>query len=304
MNNQQFVKNLRRLRQEKGQTQEQLAQALGVSAQSVSRWECGNTLPDVMLLPAIARFYGITVDELYREQINAYPNYAQRLLSVYENTRRTEDFLAAEQEFARLLAGEHTADDLRSVGVMYHYMTRHCAARAEEYLEKALQMASREDWVYSSTAQQRIALQCDLGRGAAEAARWAAEAERDTADPQGWILCLCAQLYSGQTEKAYDYACRAVGLFPENPIVRVYAGNICRALGRYTEAFSHWQRCLELDDTVCDARYSMGFCYEELGEYARAWEVWTQLHRQLLARGLTQECQLPAQHARDCRERF
>ncbi len=38
---QHFIENLRRLRTEKGYTQEQLAVQLGVSAQSVSRWECG-----------------------------------------------------------------------------------------------------------------------------------------------------------------------------------------------------------------------------------------------------------------------
>ena len=41
MENMFFSDNLRRLRLEKGLTQEQLAQRLGVSAQSVSRWECG-----------------------------------------------------------------------------------------------------------------------------------------------------------------------------------------------------------------------------------------------------------------------
>ncbi len=43
MNNDHFVKNLRELRLEKGYTQEQLAEKLGVSAQSVSRWECGGS---------------------------------------------------------------------------------------------------------------------------------------------------------------------------------------------------------------------------------------------------------------------
>lgn len=48
MNSELFSQNLRRLRLEKNLTQEQLANILGVSVQSVSRWECGNTLPDVI----------------------------------------------------------------------------------------------------------------------------------------------------------------------------------------------------------------------------------------------------------------
>ena len=46
-----------------GLTQEQVAEMLQVSAQTVSRWECGSTLPDAMTLPEIARLYGVTVDD-------------------------------------------------------------------------------------------------------------------------------------------------------------------------------------------------------------------------------------------------
>ena len=55
--NDNFSKNLRKLRLEKKLTQEQVAEKLGVSAQSVSRWETGATFPDVMMLPEIARMY-------------------------------------------------------------------------------------------------------------------------------------------------------------------------------------------------------------------------------------------------------
>ena len=58
-----FSKNLKRLRTEKNYTQEEAAQILGVTAQTVSRWECGTTLPDVMLLPEIAKLYCVTVDD-------------------------------------------------------------------------------------------------------------------------------------------------------------------------------------------------------------------------------------------------
>ena len=49
-----FSKNLKKLRLQKKLTQEQAAEVLGVSTQTISRWECNTTLPDVMLLPEIA----------------------------------------------------------------------------------------------------------------------------------------------------------------------------------------------------------------------------------------------------------
>lgn len=59
-----FNKNLRRLRKEKGMTQEQLADAVGVSAQAVSKWEM-NSYPDAALLPGIAEKLGVSIDELF-----------------------------------------------------------------------------------------------------------------------------------------------------------------------------------------------------------------------------------------------
>ncbi len=58
-------KNIAELRKSRGLTQEQLADTLGVSSQSVSKWENEVTMPDIMLLPVIAGCFDITVDELY-----------------------------------------------------------------------------------------------------------------------------------------------------------------------------------------------------------------------------------------------
>ena len=59
-----FGQNIKRLRRDRDLTQEALADALGVSAQSVSKWECAYGYPDITQLPAIANFFGVTVDEL------------------------------------------------------------------------------------------------------------------------------------------------------------------------------------------------------------------------------------------------
>ncbi len=58
-------KEIRRLRNDRGLTQEALAAALNVTAQTVSKWECGKSIPDVQLLPEIAVFFGVSIDQLF-----------------------------------------------------------------------------------------------------------------------------------------------------------------------------------------------------------------------------------------------
>ena len=72
--------NIKRLRLEKGMTQEQFANILGVSAQAVSKWESEMTMPDVMLLPTIADTFQCSIDDLFsyvpkakREKLNVLP---------------------------------------------------------------------------------------------------------------------------------------------------------------------------------------------------------------------------------------
>lgn len=56
--------NLKKQRKLKELTQDQLANILGVSFQAVSKWERGEGYPDIEMLPTIAEFFGITIDEL------------------------------------------------------------------------------------------------------------------------------------------------------------------------------------------------------------------------------------------------
>lgn len=57
--------NIRQLRRRDKRTQEALADALGVTSQAVSRWEAGGSYPDMNLIPSIANYFGVTIDELF-----------------------------------------------------------------------------------------------------------------------------------------------------------------------------------------------------------------------------------------------
>lgn len=69
MNNIRLAENLIALRKEKKVTQEQLADFCGVTKASVSKWETAQSLPDVMLLPRLAAFFNISIDELLGYEI-------------------------------------------------------------------------------------------------------------------------------------------------------------------------------------------------------------------------------------------
>lgn len=64
-----FIMNIgnkiKALRKQRGMTQEQLANSIGISFQAVSKWENNIALPDITLAPILASFFGVTMDELF-----------------------------------------------------------------------------------------------------------------------------------------------------------------------------------------------------------------------------------------------
>lgn len=56
---------IRELRRRDGRTQEALAEAIGVTSQAVSRWEANGGYPDMEMIPYIANYFGISIDELF-----------------------------------------------------------------------------------------------------------------------------------------------------------------------------------------------------------------------------------------------
>lgn len=79
--------NIKRLRLERDLTQEALAEFLGVTFQSISKWERGESYPDITLLPAISGFFGVSIDELMGVNKAQDEEELLKLLEEYDSLR-------------------------------------------------------------------------------------------------------------------------------------------------------------------------------------------------------------------------
>ena len=61
---------------------------------------------------------------------------------------------------------------------------------------------------------------------------------------------------------------------------------------------------MELDPGLYDCRYSIGFCYEKLGQYQKAYEVWRNIAQRLERDGYEVELEFPKGLAQKCREKM
>ncbi len=301
-----FSKNLKRFRTAKNMTQEQAAEALGVSAQTISRWECNTTLPDVTILPKIAALYCVTIDDLYKETSVVYENYASRLLSVFEASHKPEDFMQADMEYRKLLKpGEYTTNDLRSYGILHQYMMEVCRDKAEEIFDRVIKKGPAEDpEIYWSTRRQKGYFLWELGRNQENIDSILPHVKAGSNELQEWICLIQAHSFAGDYDIAWEWVRRAEARFPESAILHIYAGDLLRSMKRYDEAFQHWKRALEMEPEWCDSAYSMASCYEEMGDYANAYAVYNQIADNLESRGFEVEVSWPRTMADKCREKM
>lgn len=105
---------IRKLRVERGMTQEDLAEKLNVGFQAVSKWERGTTTPDITTLPRIALLFGVSMDTLFSMESD---DYLERISSMLrdEHTISTENFIWAERYLKGVLIEDHTDNRARSL---------------------------------------------------------------------------------------------------------------------------------------------------------------------------------------------
>ena len=285
--------NLKRFRLEKNMTQEDLAGILHVNAQTVSRWECGTTMPDIMLLPQIAQNFGVTVDDLYKKSSIAYQNYAQRLASVYELTRRPEDFFLAYTEFQkRIKANEMSAADKYNFAFLFDAMLFYCKDKALEWYDKAIAEGPAHDpHSYSRSRSLKANLLMEFGQGDAMIAE---QKERLKTKNDAWEWSHLIELYelTEQYEEAYACFTKAVAFYPNDWHLQFRGAETCSFLGRCEEALQLYQKAGELGTDFHDEIEGMAWVYEKMGDHEKELAALQKLHDLYMQEGYEYEAEI------------
>ena len=101
---------IKRLRKRKGISQEALAEILGVSFQAVSKWETTSTMPDISLVPSIAAFFDVSIDELFDYNVLENQQRAEEICRAAATLRKSDPARAEEllQEGLKQFPGNET----------------------------------------------------------------------------------------------------------------------------------------------------------------------------------------------------
>lgn len=133
-----FNEKLQELRKNKGLTQEELAEALYVSRTAISKWESGQSHPDILLLPKLATFFNISVDELIGYDPDLSSAQIQKFYTDLENRVSDAGMDSIVEDIKIKIKQYYSCFDL--LYYMALFILNHCDlatddVKKEEYLE-------------------------------------------------------------------------------------------------------------------------------------------------------------------------
>lgn len=155
-----FSENFKQLRKEKGVTQEKIAEILGVTGQTVSRWELSICYPDLELLPSIANYFGVTIDTLLSNDNNS----KQKEREIFYEKIKTLDWKNSTEciDFVKGYCRKYPEDDEYAYQLVRYisYYAGGNEERTARYMPLLLKTAERllETRYRSSVIQEMTAL--------------------------------------------------------------------------------------------------------------------------------------------------
>lgn len=302
-------KQIKHYRLKKGVRQDQMAEFLNISPQAVSKWETENGLPDVTLLPRIAVYLGVTIDELFRlseeEQLERIENAIWQQLhieapvferyvdflrrAIAENREPLRSRVALAQLYNRRAAEDHRiADqiareavelDPESHGGWSALIEANSAACGDEWWDNSAELIefckaflqNHPDgyWVLYTMIENMLR---DKRYDEVEPYIEMLHPRQHNGQCDFYLGDVC--LARGQKQQAVDYWNRAVQENADKWQAWCSRADRMKKLGHFDEALADYLHCMEIQTSprLTDGHYSAAQLLEQLGRFEEAIE--------------------------------
>jgi tetratricopeptide (TPR) repeat protein len=238
-------------------------------------------MPDVLLLPEIAKLYGVMVDDLFKKHSVAYDNYAQRLSALYEISEDPEDFFRCRLEYQKLMkGGELSLHDKWDYGWLHMKMMYDCKAEALKWFDKVLEDQTDKDALpYRRAATMKQGMLFSFGKGEeilSERQR-AMDKANGALDKREWCLLIEAYDSAKQYEKALSACEDALQKYPDDWELYLLKGLVLYSLEKYEAAITCFKKSGEMGTPFCDEKYEIAWCYRKLEKFKEAYQVYLEI---------------------------
>jgi len=225
---------IKELRKQRGITQEQLADSIGVSFQAVSKWENNISLPDITLAPALASYFGVSMDELFDYNLK---EIEERALAIAKESWKYRD---CDCEQARKILEEglriYPDNDILLNNLLYVIDYNENPDEVLEIASKVIDVTKDDATKYDACRFMAHAYKAkndiDSARGAIELV------------PEFYFSCLRLKANILEGEEKWNAACAEEGealyslIFIKSIIAEYHTGNgdLRKALNEYEQA--------------------------------------------------------------------
>ncbi len=269
-------KKIKQLRFKAGLTQEQLAERLGIGAQSVSKWENAVTMPDITTLPLLAEIFGVSIDDLFDLTAEQRFNRIENRMDI-ENELPQDIFMEYEEFLKEQLSCEpYKKRATNLLALLYWHRMNSFSQKASRYAKEAVRMAPNEkecQWILQFT-DKHAAWDWNISNHTAGIDFYRELTEANPNDRLPYLYLLDNLIADRRTDEAEEALDRLSALKDSNPVINtVYRAHI--ALARFDEQTA--DRIIESmidehpDDSVClfeAAQYYASKCsYQKAIDY-------------------------------------
>ena len=297
---------IKQLRTQRGVTQEQLGDILGVSYQAVSKWENCTTLPDITLLPEIAVYFGVDIDTLFSIDNSDKLKRIDRVINGHEA------YSPENMEYIRATLTKMLDEDPKNVDLLkrmvdlYRYIGQDAVKKKKRYKKRINKISPFDRYGHTSKREYwRLHEEIDeyetfMGEYPDWQQGWVYYAENcinghrlDKAEKaikhglalgkNSYLTALLGDVehIRGNVETAVKLWDTAAAEECEHADTIEYIAEKYASLGMFDKSISLWKTAYEQNQNILSPLYSLTFLYADLNRYAEAIEQWEEIIKRL-----------------------